>query len=740
MQSCRTEIYGVSTKKLKLPGGYVMAVSRGKSISQRLIVTLLLVLVIGQGIGAYLFLKATNSGLMNALHGRMKREIKQASALLAEPVATFNTSLIELFVTDTLNDLDIQSIRIEDASGAPVAEKTLKRDSGAVYSLSEPLSFVGSNVGKVKIVYTPKTIHDSMQNSRLLILFYQAGMLLVVALVLVRLFNRYIRVPVELLNSSIARITQGDLSETVSACRDDEIGSIANGVRFLAERLEGTVARINSNSEKVTLAVQQLNATFDTVRGGINSQNRSTEEVVLKVESAAGAQLEIAANTGQLLSLSEDNLSALLEMKASSEEIATNADHLNKNLRDSLSTLTNLAGSAQEVTSMAEEVATFVEEASTSIEQVYRSVGNVESIVNESARLSSQTTAVISGKGMQSISAATEGMQRIGTFIDSLMKAIARLDTRSRDIDKILAVIEDVTVKSRLLSLNAQIIAAQAGEKGKSFAVVAGEMKQLSDQSSASTKEIDTIISDILREIAEVVNETRESVAVVRDGEAVVQRTAGVLEEILETSRQATDLAKEIERASREQTSGLQLTVKSTEQIRSKIVEVTRATGEQEKSTSFLLTALTPLKEAMEMTKRATEEQALSTRLISGNIELANQKNSQIAATAGGQLTINQQVIEALQGVTAMGHSTVLEINGLIPCVTAMREDIEALQLEMAGFTTSATTIATTEMFATVELPEELGIELSPAPLPLIDPEPEKILAEVASSFNPENS
>lgn len=669
-----------------------MKIAKGKSISQRLIITLLLVLAVGQGVGAWLFLNSIHGGLMDALHARMKRQIKQAAALLPESVATYNTSLTQLFVTDTLNDLDIQSIRIEDVSGTVVAEQTVKRGTRPLYTVTEPLSFVGSNVGTVKIVYTPKTIDESMKWSRLLILVYQALMLLVVTLVLVRLFNRYIRVPVEKLNLSIARITQGDLSVTVSACRDDEIGSIANGVRFLAERLEGTVARINSNSEKVTSAVQQLNATFDTVRGGINSQNQSTEEVAVAVKSAAGMQHEIASNTGQLLSLSEDNLSALLEMKASSEEIAISADHLNMNLRDSLSTLTDLARSAQEVTCMAEEVATFVGEASASIEQVYRSVNNVESLVKESARLSSQTTAVISEKGMQSIAASTEGMHRIGTFIDSLMMAIERLDTRSRDIDKIVAVIDDVTVKSRLLSLNAQIIAAQAGEKGLAFAVVAGEMKQLSDLAASSTKEIDTIISDILREIEEVVHETRESVAVVREGETVVQRTAGILEEILETSRQATDLAQEIETASREQTSGLQQTVNSTEHIRGKITDVTRATGEQEKSTSFLLTALKPLKEAMEMIRRTTEEQALSTRLISGNIELANQKNSHIAAAAGEQLTINQQVLDALQGVTTMSQATVSEINGLMPCVSSMREDIEALRLEMAGFTTSGTT------------------------------------------------
>jgi methyl-accepting chemotaxis protein len=673
-----------------------MKINMGKSISVKFIAILLVLLAVGQGVGAYLFLSSIRSGFMDALHERMKRQIKQTAAVMAEPVETSSMLSIETYIDEAMKDKDVQALQVISESGTVLREQAVKEGRVKGIVLTEPIKFLDKTIGTVKLEYAAKTIDASMRKSLIIIPLYQGVLLLLVALVLIRLFNSYVKRPVEGLNRAIADITGGDLTVQVPVYRDDEIGTVALGVKFLAERLAGTVARINSISDKAAGAVRQLNDTFARVRAVAESQNKSTEEVSAEVGRAGASQQQIVDSTEQLLALSGDNLSTLLQMKASSEEIAGTTDSLTTNIQDSYSTLAELAQSAKEMTRMADEVASFVAEASSSVEEVYRSVKNAEAMIKDSARLSIQTTIVISDKGMDAVTTTTEGMKRIGTFIDALMAAIEKLGGRSRDIGKVLGVIEEVTEKSRLLSLNAQIIAAQAGEHGKGFAVVAQEMKQLSDKAALSTREIADIVNTIQQEIGEVVSETRESVKVVREGETLVARTASVLDEILISSRQATDLAEGIERASHEQTAGLKMAVNSTEQIRDKILDVNRATSEQEKSTAYLLKALDPIKDGMESTRRATDEQARSSRFISGNIELANQKNSDIAVASVQQQQLNQRVLEALDAVVTMGRSTVTEVNGLIPCVTAMRVDMEALRAEMAGF-------------RTVELEEEKG-------------------------------
>jgi methyl-accepting chemotaxis protein len=71
------------------------------------------------------------------------------------------------------------------------------------------------------------------------------------------------------------------------------------------------------------------------------------------------------------------------------------------------------------------------------------------------------------------------------------------LSERIKEIGKILDVIRDVADETNLLALNAAIIAAQSGEHGKSFAVVANEIKDLAERTSSSAKEVSEIIGAV---------------------------------------------------------------------------------------------------------------------------------------------------------------------------------------------------------------------------------------------------
>lgn len=661
----------------------------GKSITGKFVAVLLLVLVVGQGVGTFFYLRNTRSNLVDSLHKRMARTVKQAAGISAEPIMNYNFALLDSYLKESLEDEDIESMQFLGKKGEVIREKSINRGERQIFTIKQTISLYDEVIGTVVINYTTTTIDASMNRNLLLIPLYQGFMLVVAALVLVRLFNAYIKRPVTAINLAINQITAGDLAVSMPVLGDDEIGSIANGIRFLVERLAATITRVNAISANVAEAANQLNQTFDKVIRVVNDQQASTEQVSVAVREATESQRQIIANTDKLLSLSSDNVSALLQMGATSEEIANTTENLNKNVHNSYSTMTELSQSARQVAVMSNAVSSSIEEASSSVEEIYRSVKQVESMVKESAQLSHQTTSIIAEKGIASVANATTSMQGVESFIVALTAAIDRLDSRSKDIGKILAVIEDVTEKTRLLSFNAQIIAAQAGEHGKGFAVVANEMKELSDKTALSTREIENIVATIQHEISEVVGETRDTVKVVRSGNEIVGKTGEVLREIFNASQHATEIAKSIERASFEQTKGLELVVGATEQIKNRIYEVNRATTEQEKSTAFLLQNISPIKETMEVTRRATEEQVGSTRLISNNIELANQKTADIAIASAEQQQLNEQIITAMEGVMKRGKETVREVKGVAGFITSLREDVEALKKEMEVFRTS---------------------------------------------------
>src|SRR5205823_12926668 len=84
--------------------------------------------------------------------------------------------------------------------------------------------------------------------------------------------------------------------------------------------------------------------------------------------------------------------------------------------------------------------------------------------------------------GMKAVRETIEGMEQIRHAVTQSNSVIARLGDRSVAIGKILNVIDDVAEQTNLLALNAAILAAQAGEYGKGFSVVAAEIRERSEE------------------------------------------------------------------------------------------------------------------------------------------------------------------------------------------------------------------------------------------------------------------
>jgi methyl-accepting chemotaxis protein len=380
----------------------------------------------------------------------------------------------------------------------------------------------------------------------------------------------------------------------------------------------------------------------------------------------------------------------LLELRASSEEIAGNAEKLNDNLNNSYTTLTQLTESARQVAAMADEVGSAVKASSSSTEEIFRSLKEVEQIVRESARLSDQTTSIISEKGMAAVENAALSMASIEGFITSLTAATEGMGQSSQNIGKVLAVIGEVTEQIQLLSLNAQIIAAQAGSNGQGFAVVADEMRELSNRTAASTREIESIVSAIKAEIMGVVKGVQDAAKLVQENREVARRTGEVFQETLDSSRKATEMSRRIERASLEQTRGLEMVVSATEQVKSRTLQVNRAMAEQKQNTAYLLANLSPIREAMNQTQAATREQARSARLISDNIELANRKTAEIVDASQEQQHVNVQILSATESLLMLATETATQVEGNTGNLTSLEEEIALLRHEMRQFKTTA--------------------------------------------------
>ncbi|HEY5975985.1 MAG TPA: methyl-accepting chemotaxis protein [Geobacteraceae bacterium] len=165
------------------------------------------------------------------------------------------------------------------------------------------------------------------------------------------------------------------------------------------------------------------------------------------------------------------------------------------------------------------------------------------------------------------------------------------------------------SARTNLLALNASIIAAQAGEYGKSFGVVADEIRNLSLQTGQSTGEIVGIIDEIMTESRNAANNVTLTKDLVRKGVGLGQQTGEALQTIMESANQAMEMTEEIKVATEEQALSVQLVTRSIEDVSTMTSQIFNVSKEQTKATRNIAHSIESIKQLTKEMAGATSRQ-----------------------------------------------------------------------------------------------------------------------------------
>ena len=667
-----------------------------KSITARFIATVFVILLAGQILGTVLFIVNARISLFNSLEARMRRISAIAAGVSAGPLLSYDYSLIDTYLEELIIDEEITSVRILDSTGNVLKEKTKTGLAGResinpffikkTLTMKTPVMSSGEKIGEVVIGYNAFKINKDMSKSMLVIALYQLTLLICGAYVMLLLFRRNITNPVLSINRAVEKITSGDLSTPVPDIGENEIGVIAKGVVFLEERLSMIIGKLNSTAVNVSMATKQVDQTYTNVIEGITTQVNSVNDIIRSIENATKSHAELGDSTEKLLSFSAENVASLFEMKETSEEIAANTERLFKATENSYSVVLQMNQTAKAISDIAAKASSAVEDTSASVEEVGASIREVEENARKSSGLAEKVQEITSGGGMMSVVNAIEGMDNISEEVRKSAEIIQKLGIRSVDIEKVLSVIKDVAEQTNLLSLNAAILAAQAGEYGKSFSVVADEIRGLSERTSSSTREIGVIVKTIQQDIKDAVYTIDSAQGKVEEGNSLVMKVGEALREILNASIQSTEMTKAIERATEEQSVGLKQINMAIDDIRKMMSSVAKSTKEQDDALGYLLEGTGEVKEVAELSKRSSIEQAEGTKLISRNIELANERINYINETILKQKELNSSILSSMTRISSAGTSTRRDMEDVSVSLKTLIKEIEMLKQGMEVF------------------------------------------------------
>lgn len=514
------------------------------------------------------------------------------------------------------------------------------------------------------------------------------GLFLAGTFLLSLFFGHFVTRRLSAVAKAAEQVAAGDFAQTLPAASagSDEIDMLADSLNRLTSQMRGTIRKVREAAETLSGGAERVSSTAKKVSEGVGLQNEVVDTTAEAVQSLDESIKNIFQMTRNLSESSDRASTSVNSMAASIDKVAKGSNVFSESANTTASSIEEMTASVREIAESLETLSTSAEETASTLSEINMTVREIEQKANESAGLAEKTTNDASERGMKAIEDVSAGILGIKGSVEALSRVINTLSDHSKQIGRMLTVIDEVADQTNLLAINAAILAAKAGEHGKSFAVVADEIKSLAERTSFSTNEIANLVTSIQNETKSSVELSAVGIRNVEKGMEFVSQAKESLTSIVDSSKSAAEMAKFIKRASVEQTRAVKQIVDAARNITTQIEHISKAMSEQSTGSGMIRESSERMSDMAEVNRQAAEEQLSGITKIVPSMESIAGLSRQIEKTLGAQKEQSSNIFYSMSTIREITDKARDGFSELRDTVGALEADARKLLGELRRF------------------------------------------------------